>query len=180
MQQLFVLCCFRRDLLSWVLASSLTEGIITLLPRLISFLFVFRFFKIDYDFLKYGFTCVYPIWSSPSLWVNRFSFILCHLRKLFLALAFPGALSFISETNDVNFRPFAKAPQDFMALFIILQSLSSLLSELYNCYSELLLSDFTLTVYSLLVCFTSFISLQRFIDLFNIFHVFQEYSLLLP
>lgn len=67
-----------------------------------------------------------------------------------------------------------------MALFIILQSLSSLLSELYNCYSELLLSDLTLTVYSLLVCFTSFISLQRFIAFFNIFHVFQEYSLLLP
>lgn len=74
----------------------------------------------------------------------------------------------------MNFRPFAKAPQDFMALFIILQSLSSLLSELYNCYSELLLSDFTLTVYSLLVCFTSFISLQRFIACSIFFMCFKD------
>lgn len=75
----------------------------------------------------------------------------------------------------MNFRPLAKSPQDFMALLIILQSLSLLLFELYNCYSELPLSDFILIVYSLLVCFTSFISLQRSIALFNIFHVFQGY-----
>lgn len=136
-----------------MLASSLTRGIITLSPLLRSFLFVFGVFKIDYDLFKCGFILfgVHPAYESIV-----FFFIICHLRKLFLALVFPSVLSFISETDDVNFRPLAKSPQNFMALLIILQSLSLLLFELYNCYSELPLSDFILIVYSLLVCFTSF------------------------
>lgn len=119
--------------------------------------------------------CVFILFGVHPAYESIGFFILCHLRKLFLALAFPSVLSFISETDDVNFRPLAKSSQDFMALLIILQSLSLLVSELYNCYSELPLSDFILTVYSLLVCFTSFISLQRSIALFNIFHVFKGY-----
>lgn len=56
----------------------------------------------------------------------------------------------------MNFRPLTKALQDLMALFIIFQSISSLLSELYNCYSVQQLSDYILTVYSLVGLFYIF------------------------